>query len=131
MLPTPPYRVFLVDDDIDFLMLLERRLQAAGYVVETAASIAEAEELRHDFQPHLYLIDINVNGADGRTLCWKIKMQEAQAGVKALLITGYDCHRGRAALFGADEVLAKPVPTDYLLMRLQYHLGKLAAGQLR
>ncbi|TCJ13132.1 response regulator [Flaviaesturariibacter flavus] len=131
MLPTLPYRVFLVDDDIDLLMLLERRLQAAGYAVETAASIAEAEELRHAFRPHLYLVDININGEDGRTLCWKIKMQEGDAGIKVLLITGYDCHRGRAALFGADEVLAKPVPTDYLLMRLQFHLGRLAADQLR
>jgi DNA-binding response OmpR family regulator len=128
---SPPYRIFLVDDDIDLLMLLERRLTAAGYIVEAAASLAEAEDYRHAFRPHLYLIDINVKGEDGRTLCWKIKMQEGQPGVKVLLLTGYDCHQGRAALFGADEVLAKPVPTDYLLMRLQYHLGKLASEQLR
>ncbi|RYY82592.1 MAG: response regulator [Chitinophagaceae bacterium] len=124
---TLPYRIFIIDDDIDLLMLLERRLTAAGYLVESAATIEEAEECRHAFQPHLYLIDINLRGEDGRRLCWKIKMQESGQNVKVLLHTGYDCNSGRAALFGADEVLAKPVPSEYLLLRIQYHLGRAAA----
>jgi DNA-binding response OmpR family regulator len=123
-----PYRIFLVDDDVDLLMLLERRLIAAGYDVETAATVQEAEELRIAFRPHLYLVDINIGGDDGRLLCWKIKMLENSPGVKVLLITGFDCHPGRAALFGADEVLAKPVATEYLLLRLQYHLGNAVSG---
>ncbi|GAA4345444.1 response regulator [Flaviaesturariibacter amylovorans] len=128
---TQPFRIFIVDDDVDLLMLLERCLEGAGYVVETAASLREAEELRHDFAPDIYLIDINVGGEDGRRLCWTIKMLEARPGVQVLLQTGYDCHHGRAALFGADDVLAKPVPTEYLLLRLQYHLGKAAAARMR
>ncbi|RYY92588.1 MAG: response regulator, partial [Chitinophagaceae bacterium] len=119
-----PFRLFLIDDDVDLLMLLERRLLAAGYVVETAASLAEAEDRRHAFRPHLYLIDINLRGEDGRQLCWKIKMLEGNPGVRVLLHTGYDVNPGRAALFGADEVLAKPVAAEYLLLRVQYHLGK-------
>ncbi|GAB4093648.1 response regulator [Flaviaesturariibacter terrae] len=126
-----PFRLFIIDDDVDLLMLLERRLSAAGYLVETAASLTEAEERRHEFAPHLYLVDINLSGDDGRQLCWKIKMVEGARGVKVLLHTGYDCHSGRAALFGADEVLAKPVPVEYLLMRIQYHLGKAASEALR
>ncbi|RYY98272.1 MAG: response regulator [Chitinophagaceae bacterium] len=128
---TMPFRIFIVDDDVDLLMLLERRLSRAGYVVETAASLREAEELRHDFQPDIYLIDINVAGEDGRKLCFTIKMQEAEPGVRVLLVTGYDCHGGRAALFGADEVLAKPLPAEYLLLRLQYHLGQLVEERER
>jgi DNA-binding response OmpR family regulator len=125
--PASLFRIFLVDDDVDLLMLLERRLTQAGYAVETAASLGEAEEYRHSFRPHLYLIDINVKGEDGRALCWKIKMLEGKPGVKVLLMTGYDWHSGRAALFGADEVLAKPLQTEYLLMRLQFHLGRSAS----
>lgn len=126
-----PFRVFIVDDDVDLLMLLERRLAAAGYVVEAAASLAEAEERRHEFLPHLYLIDINLRGEDGRQLCWKIKMQESDRQVRVLLHTGYDCNTLRASLFGADEVLAKPAPMEYLLLRIRYHLETAAAEALR
>ncbi|RYY38579.1 MAG: response regulator [Chitinophagaceae bacterium] len=125
------YRIFLIDDDVDLLMLLERVLAAAGYVVETAASIEEAEDLRHRFAPHLYLIDINVRGEDGRRLCWKIKMQEGTPYVKVLLHTGYDWNSGRGALFGADEVLAKPAPSEYLLLRMRYHLKRMELERAR
>jgi CheY-like chemotaxis protein len=36
------FRVLVVDDDIDLLMLLERKLQQNGYVVESAVSLSEA-----------------------------------------------------------------------------------------
>lgn len=108
-----PKRILVVDDDIDLLMLLERRLLKEGYAVETAASLPEAEEVIAYFHPHLVLIDINVNGHDGRQLCWKLKQQDR--GVKVLIISGYDYNTGRAALFGADGLLPKPLHTDYLL----------------
>ena len=66
-------RILVVDDDIDLLMLLERCLSKEGYEVETAASLAEADEIICSFSPHLVLLDINVHGEDGRQLCFKLK----------------------------------------------------------
>lgn len=115
-------RVLIIDDDIDLLMLLERRLGREGYAVETAASLAEAEELIGFFDPHVVLLDINVNGEDGRKLCWKLKKGDVPHKVKVIMMSGYDCNTTRAVLFGADEMLAKPLHTDYLLHRLEHHL---------
>ena len=116
------HRILVVDDDIDLLMLLERRLVQAGYEVETAASLQEAEELAVFFDPHLVLLDININGQDGRQLCWKLKHAPGTR-TKVLLLSGYDCSISRASLFGADGIIAKPVPTEYLLhcIGLQLH----------
>jgi DNA-binding response OmpR family regulator len=116
------HRILIADDDIDWLMLLERQLVKEGYVVETAASLAEAEELCVYFEPHLVLLDININGLDGRQLCWQLKHSPDTAGVKVLLMSGYDCSLSRAALFGADGVIAKPVPLAFLLQLLHVHL---------
>jgi len=116
------HRILLVDDDIDLLMLLERRLLKAGYVVETAASLLEAEEFIVYFEPHLVLLDININGDDGRQLCWKLKHAPDTCRTKVLLLSGYDCSISRAALFGADGVIAKPVHTEYLLHCINQHL---------
>ena len=115
-------RILIIDDDVDLLMLLERRLEKEGYTIETAASLLEAEEIIPNFTPHLVLLDINVNGEDGRHLCWKLKKTEDQYGIKVMLMSGYDYNTGRAALFGADELLPKPLHTDYLLHRMDAHL---------
>jgi DNA-binding response OmpR family regulator len=115
-------RVLIIDDDIDLLMLLERRLEKEGYSIETAASLPEAEEIIPAFVPHLILLDINVNGDDGRQLCWKLKKSEDQYSVKVILMSGHDYSVGRAVLFGADELLPKPLITDYLLHRMDAHL---------
>ncbi len=115
-------RVLIIDDDVDLLMLLERRLLKEGYDIETAASLPQAEEIIESFTPHLVLLDINVNGQDGRRLCWKLKKTDDHHNVKVMMMSGYDYNAGRAALFGADEMLSKPLHTDYLLHRMDAHL---------
>jgi DNA-binding response OmpR family regulator len=111
-------RILIVDDDVDLLMLLERRLKQEGYETETAISLAEAEELIVYFDPHLVLLDINIKGEDGRQLCWKLKHKPVYRIAKVLIISGFDFNYSRAALFGADGVLPKPLNMEFLLNRL-------------
>lgn len=115
-------RVLIIDDDIDLLMLLERKLQQEEYEVETAASLPEAEELVALFQPHLVLLDININGEDGRLLCGKLKTIEKGLEIKVIIMSGYDYSSSRAHLFGADEMVAKPLHVEYLIHRIATHL---------
>jgi len=117
-------RLLIIDDDIDLLMLLERRLLKEGYKVEAAASLPEAEEVINSFKPHLVLLDINVNGEDGRQLCWKLKKETGSKAVKVIIISGYDYSAGRAVLFGADDLLPKPLHFDYLLNCINLQLGQ-------
>jgi DNA-binding response OmpR family regulator len=112
-------RILVIDDDIDLLMLLERRLQKEGFDVETAASLQEAQEIIPLFLPNLVLLDINVNGEDGRKLCWELKNAPSPFPVKVLMMSGFDFSQGRAILFGADELLPKPFNTEYLLLRVE------------
>ena len=117
-----PKRILIIDDDIDLLMLLERKLVKEGYKVEAAASLPEAEEVIPFFKPQLVLLDINVNGDDGRQLCWKLKKQTGDNAVKVIIISGYDYSAGRAVLFGADDLLPKPFHLDYLQNCIKHHL---------
>ncbi len=119
-----PKRILIIDDDIDLLMLLERSLAKEGYWVEAAASLAEGEELISAFRPNLLLLDINVNGEDGRQLCWKLKKQAGENEIKVIIISGYDYSAGRAVLFGADDLLPKPFQFDYLSNCIKTQLGE-------
>jgi DNA-binding response OmpR family regulator len=110
--------ILVIDDDIDLLMLLERRLIREGYAVETAASLPQAEEILAAFIPSLILLDINVRGDDGRQLCYKLKSAPEFSRTHVLLMSGYDFSTGRARIFGADDLLPKPLNVDYLLHRM-------------
>lgn len=123
-----PNRILIIDDDLDLLMLLERRLEREGFFIETAASLAEAEEMLDVFLPHLILLDINVKGEDGRQLCWKLKVAKQYPPAKVIIMSGYDYSTSRAVLFGADDLLPKPLNVDYLLHRMALHLFCEEAG---
>ena len=115
-------RIMVIDDDIDLLMLLERSLQKHGYLIETAASLQEAEEIIPAFIPDIVLLDINVRGDDGRKLCWKLKNSPLLTNPKVILMSGYDLNTGRAFLFGADDLVVKPFQIEYLLHRMDLHM---------
>ncbi|HEU4471096.1 MAG TPA: response regulator [Flavisolibacter sp.] len=123
MLNRIQHRILIIDDDLDLLMLLERRLQKEGYEIETAASLPEAEEIIASFAPHMVLLDINVNGEDGRQLCWKLKMTDHTRDIKVIIMSGYDYSTGRAVLFGANELLPKPLNMEFLFHRIESLLG--------
>lgn len=119
-------KLLIIDDDIDLLMLLERRLEKEGYYIETAASLPQAEEILSAFTPHLVLLDINVKGDDGRKLCWKLKADEKTAATKVIIMSGYDYSTVRAVLFGANDLLPKPLNSEYLVNRINFHLEQQA-----
>lgn len=112
-------RILVIDDDIDLLMLLERKLTKEGFDVETAASLQEAQEIIPLFLPNLVLLDINVNGEDGRKLCWELKNSPSEIPVKVIIVSGFDFSKSRAVLFGADELVPKPFNTEFLLLRIE------------
>ena len=112
-------RILLVDDDIDLLMLLERKLQKSGYIIESAASMPEAEYVLSLFKPHIVILDINVAGDDGRQLCWKIKNTGSNRSAKVILMSGYNYPINRQLLFGADDYVAKPFQSEYLLNKIE------------
>lgn len=112
------FRVLVVDDDIDLLMLMERKLQQNGYVVESAVSLSEAEYVLSLFKPDLVLIDINVCGEDGRQLCWKIKHAPEAARTKVILMSGLFCPTSRVMRFGADDFVAKPFPPEFVQQKI-------------
>jgi DNA-binding response OmpR family regulator len=100
-------------------MLLERKLQRSGYIIESAASLPEAEYVLSLFKPQLVILDINIAGDDGRQLCWKIKNTGNNRNAKVILMSGYNYTINRNLLFGADDYVAKPFQSEYLLQKME------------
>lgn len=123
-------RILVVDDDIDLLMLLERKLQQNGFKVESAVSMAEAEYVTAHFKPDLVLIDINLGGDDGRQLCWKLKHPTDGRQTKVILMSALYYPTSRTLLFGADDFVAKPFVTEFLLQKINAQLEEHPATEM-
>ena len=61
-------QLLLVDDDDVFVGLVQRHLQAHGYLVTTAGSVEAARETLRSTRPALLILDINLPDDSGWAL---------------------------------------------------------------
>lgn len=114
--------VFLVDDDIDFLMQQKIQLEAAGFQVKTAESQKQAEEMLVSFRPDIAVIDLMMEHTDGGfSLCYHIKKKDSS--IPVIIVTSVASETGlefdtateeERLWIKADAMLAKPVRFEQL-----------------
>jgi CheY-like chemotaxis protein len=103
-------RLLLVEDHSDTLNTLERLLTRRGFVVRTAASVAEALEVAREYEFDVLISDIGLPDGRGTGL---LDQLEAKRGgrLPAIAMSGFgmedDLESSRAA--GFSEHLTKPV----------------------
>jgi CheY-like chemotaxis protein len=106
----------VVDDHADTLATLARVLRRAGYTVETADTMAEAEK-RLD-QCDVLVSDIGLPDGDGCELMQRFKARGGQAGIA---ITGFGQEEDirRSAEAGFAQHLVKPIAIPVLFDALR------------
>jgi two-component system cell cycle sensor histidine kinase/response regulator CckA len=120
---SPP--VLLIADDEEMFRLLAREaLEPNGFVVEEAADGMAALAAFPRVHPDVVLLDVNMPGADGFTVCATLRQTAVGAHVPILIMTAADdvdaIHRAYEA--GATDFITKPVNWVLLSYRLRYTL---------
>ncbi|MFA7286402.1 MAG: response regulator [Patescibacteria group bacterium] len=88
VVPTATARRILIVEDDQFLRdLLERKLKAEGFIVETAIEGEAALAVAEKTMPDLILLDIILPGIDGFTILERLKQSPAMAGIPVILLT--------------------------------------------
>ena len=103
-------KILVVDDNPSILDMLRILLPMEGHEVSTAADGSAGLRLAESTRFDLALIDVDLPGLDGISLCKSLKNNPAIRNMPVLLMTGrpgldVDVRSGRA---GALMVLAKP-----------------------
>lgn len=117
-------RILILDDDTDLLEVLSLLLSDAGYDVQTLQSGERVFEVISEFHPDLVLMDIMLDGMDGRLICSKIKMESDFRELPVILISGthglaeYSYHPG-----APNDYLAKPFEMDFLLDKIGHYVA--------
>lgn len=68
-------QLFIVDDDYDILLSLKIWFSKKGYAVKVFQQSKPLFEELYLSTPDLILLDVNLNGEDGRQICKRIKSE--------------------------------------------------------
>ena|ERR1035437_3333073 len=113
-------RILVVDDDVNILRVFKSILEKEGYVVETAETGKDALKKIKRGRFNVWLVDVKLPDMDGTDLLLK----NADSDAVKIIITGFSSEEvgKRAADYGADDFLVKPVRPEELISTLRERL---------
>lgn len=122
--PLPDRTLLLVDDDRLVLVVMAQGLRDAGYRVDTAESVDEAEALLSGgLRPDLAILDVRMPRRDGLELAARLQSLDH---VPFILLTACSDPQivEQAAARGALGYLVKPVEASHLIPAVEAALAR-------
>ena len=116
-----PARVMIVDDDPFVRTVLADALSATGAIVKTCASGNEALAAADSLQPDLVLLDLRMQGMDGRATAHALRQRFATA--RMIFLTAAADADDEVARVGASGVITKPFDPVNVVDQIQHLLG--------
>lgn len=110
--------VLLVEDDQDLRREMAGYLESQGYVVRQAANAVEAREHIEAQSVDVAVLDVNLPGEDGLSLCRRLAVDGGPA-ILMLSALGDPVDRILGLELGADDYVVKPIPPRELLARVK------------
>ena len=110
----PAKRILCVDDNEDTCDLLKTMLGKADFDVITAPDAAEALRLIESERFDLYVLDSEMPGFSGLTLCHRIRAVDTHTPIVIFSGHGFESHREAGMLAGANAYLVKPDVTELI-----------------
>jgi DNA-binding response OmpR family regulator len=117
-------QVLVVDDDENILRGFRGILEKEGYKVETAETGKDALKKIKKAKFNVYLVDVKLPDMDGTELL--LKIPNNPKAIK-IIVTGFSTEEAgkKAADYGADDFLVKPVKAEELIATIRERLGTL------
>ena len=104
-------RILIVDDHEDNIELLRARLEARGYVIDSAMDGEQALRSVEHSPPDLILLDVMMPRIDGFEVVRRLKANRSLPFIPIILQTALDSteHKVEGLDAGADDYITKPI----------------------
>jgi two-component system, cell cycle response regulator len=118
--------ILVVDDDYLSRELLQAHMENAHYTVMLANSGTKALEMAAAQQPDIILMDVNMPGLSGYTVCNQLKKSPATGHIPVLLMTAMDDEENiaQAVEAGADGFVSKPFDIKRMFAQINKLIGR-------
>lgn len=120
----PPYRVLIVEDQIENQLLLAKLMDSIGFEVKVAANGEEGVDLFQKWSPHLIWMDRKMPAMDGLEAARRIRRLPGGQEVKIVAVTASAFQEQRAEMLeaGMDDFVRKPFRFEEIYDCLERHL---------
>lgn len=112
-------KIVIVDDSIDLLDVLRFFLEQRGYEVETASTEKDLASLIRSFSPDLIILDIYLQGEDGREICKNLRKQIDTKYLCILLFSASTKKLANYKEYGADGYIEKPFGLNEVIDKIE------------
>ena len=121
-------RILVIDDEVEVVDLLKKRLEKAGYQVVTATDGPQGFKAAVEQKPDLILLDIIMPDVDGMTVLRQLKAQESTSNIPVVMVSAKSMTDSifEARKYGATDYIIKPFQWDELLKFVKRYLGMYA-----
>jgi DNA-binding response OmpR family regulator len=121
-------RILCIDDDEDIRFLLTTLLSKSDLNAMAVPSVTEALLLMKKERFCLYIIDSQLPGISGLSLCKEIRKLDKQTPIIIFTGKGYEADRVAGMLAGANAYLVKP-DISQLLPTIESLLAQVASSR--
>lgn len=119
-------KVFLVDDDPDFVEAVRAVVESDGYLCEVAYDGQECLDRVGEVKPDIIILDVMMPEVNGHEACKALKENPATAKIPVILLTAVASrvtssnytHRDMLES-EAEDYIPKPVEPEVLLSRIK------------
>jgi two-component system, OmpR family, response regulator len=110
-------RILVIGEDNTITDSLNLTLRSELFKISSANTIEKGLEAAQNFQPHLVIFDMILNGGEGGLL-WKPLREVCEAPILVLSAIQNPGMVARVLDSGADGFLTKPVPNEILVANI-------------
>ena len=115
-------RILIIEDDEDIVLSLKYNLEKeGGYVVATAPDGETGLRMISQKPPQLVILDLNLPGLDGLSVCRSIREKPESSGVPIMMLTARieESDKVVGLEIGADDYVTKPFSMKEILARVR------------
>ncbi len=123
-------RILIVDDDLRHSQLLATYFDGQGFDSLLAADAIEMQQQREQFHCDLLVLDVNMPGEDGISICRRLRAEGDKTPILILTARNDVVDRILGLEFGSDDYLAKPVNARELVARIRAIFRRLSDSPL-
>ncbi len=118
--------ILVVDNEVETVRVLQRRLAAYGYEVETVSSGEKALEMVAHQRPDLLLLDLNLPDISGLEVCKRLRKLSDLPAIIIITACNKEKEKVSALDLGADDYISKPFGMNEVLARVRTTLRHTA-----
>lgn len=119
-------KILVIDDDVLLLNAIEFLLNNKGYKTIVISSTEDVFATIEQLQPQLILLDVYLDGEDGRDFCMTLKSNDISKDIPVVILSGDYRVEEHVHQYGAADFILKPFQIADLLQKVEKNIAQVS-----